>query len=86
MEVKIQDLAKVSTTSAAVEDKLATTASPTQKQESHKGVFVDRGVGSPRLVKSTSAGTFADDVKLGSGNKVFITSLQMELCFFSFLP
>ncbi|KNA11432.1 hypothetical protein SOVF_135300 [Spinacia oleracea] len=69
MEVKIQDLAKVSTTSAAVEDKLATTASPTQKQESHKGVFVDRGVGSPRLVKSTSAGTFADDVKLGSGNK-----------------
>lgn len=35
-----------------------------QKQESHKGLFVDRGVGSPRLVKSASASTFATDLKL----------------------
>lgn len=69
MDVAIEDPAKVSTTSAAVEAKPAATASPSQKQESHKGLFVDRGVGSPRLVKSTSADTFADDMKHGSENK-----------------
>uniref|UniRef100_A0A803M823 CBM20 domain-containing protein n=1 Tax=Chenopodium quinoa TaxID=63459 RepID=A0A803M823_CHEQI len=69
IEVGIQDPAKVWTT-AVVEEKPAMTTSPLQKQESPKGLFVDRGVGSPRLVKSASAGTFADDMKPGSENKV----------------
>ncbi|XP_021746147.1 6-phosphofructo-2-kinase/fructose-2,6-bisphosphatase-like [Chenopodium quinoa] len=68
IEVGIQDPAKVWTT-AVVEEKPAMTTSPLQKQESPKGLFVDRGVGSPRLVKSASAGTFADDMKPGSENK-----------------
>lgn len=43
-----------------VESKSLGTFQSVQKQDSHKGLFVDRGVGSPRLVKSPSATTFTD--------------------------
>ncbi|KAJ0083371.1 hypothetical protein Patl1_31064 [Pistacia atlantica] len=46
------------------ESKSVGTFSPLQKQDSYRGLFVDRGVGSPRLVKSASASTFAMDLKL----------------------
>lgn len=79
LEVVIPDPAKVYT-AGMVEAKPVTTSSPSQQQESHKGLFVDRGVGSPRVVKSASVETFAADVKHGSENKVFATFLQMKLC------
>ncbi|KMT02145.1 hypothetical protein BVRB_9g207270 [Beta vulgaris subsp. vulgaris] len=68
LEVVIPDPAKVYT-AGMVEAKPVTTSSPSQQQESHKGLFVDRGVGSPRVVKSASVETFAADVKHGSENK-----------------
>ncbi|KAL8136657.1 hypothetical protein V2J09_002658 [Rumex salicifolius] len=55
--------------SGLVESKSVGTLSPFQRQESHKGLFVDRGVGSPRLVKSASACSFTNDLKLDSVRK-----------------
>ncbi|CAL9163593.1 unnamed protein product [Musa hybrid cultivar] len=52
-----------------VESKSVGTFSPLPKQDGQKGLFVDRGVGSPRLVKSASAGAFTFDLKLDSETK-----------------
>ncbi|XP_051143149.1 6-phosphofructo-2-kinase/fructose-2,6-bisphosphatase-like isoform X2 [Andrographis paniculata] len=48
---------KLSSRSGLVESKSVGTLSSMQKQEGHRGLFVDRGVGSPRLVKSASEKT-----------------------------
>ncbi|XVE59009.1 hypothetical protein DITRI_Ditri05aG0009800 [Diplodiscus trichospermus] len=69
MEVVIPDPSKVYSVSGMVESKSVGTFSPFQKQDSHRGLFVDRGVGSPRLVKSASASTFSFDLKLDSETK-----------------
>ncbi|TYI34912.1 hypothetical protein ES332_A03G041000v1 [Gossypium tomentosum] len=69
MEVIIPDPSKVYSGSGMVESKSVGTFSPLQKQDSHRGLFVDRGVGSPRLVKSSSSSTFSFDLKLDSKNK-----------------
>ncbi|XP_073157486.1 6-phosphofructo-2-kinase/fructose-2,6-bisphosphatase isoform X4 [Henckelia pumila] len=69
MEVVVPDLAKFPTGSSLVESKSVGTFSPLQKQEGHRGLFVDRGVGSPRLVKSASATTFMVDLKHDSESK-----------------
>ncbi|XVF20329.1 hypothetical protein REPUB_Repub11eG0188900 [Reevesia pubescens] len=69
MEVVIPDPSKVYSGSGMVESKSVGTFSPLQKQDSHKGLFVDRGVGSPRLVKSASAATFSFDLKLDTETK-----------------
>ncbi|KAI3461661.1 hypothetical protein Pfo_018324 [Paulownia fortunei] len=69
MEVNVPDAAKLSSGSGLVESKSVGTFSSMQKQEGHRGLFVDRGVGSPRLVKSASATTFTVDLKLGSESK-----------------
>ncbi|XP_042394676.1 6-phosphofructo-2-kinase/fructose-2,6-bisphosphatase-like isoform X3 [Zingiber officinale] len=45
------------------------TFSPVPKQESQKGLFVDRGVGSPRLIKSAGACIFTFDRKLDCETK-----------------
>lgn len=52
-----------------VESKSVGTFSHLQKQDSHRGLFVDRGVGSPRLVKSASTSTFISDLKLDTESK-----------------
>ncbi|THU67925.1 hypothetical protein C4D60_Mb05t29850 [Musa balbisiana] len=52
-----------------VESKSVGTFSPLPKQDGQKGLLVDRGVGSPRLVKSASAGAFTFDLKLDSETK-----------------
>lgn len=70
MEVIVPDPSKVYSGSGMVESKSVGTFSPLQKQDSHRGLFVDRGVGSPRLVKSASAATFTADLKLDSETKV----------------
>ncbi|KAJ0020163.1 hypothetical protein Pint_32508 [Pistacia integerrima] len=64
MEVVVPDPSKVYSGSGMGESKSVGTFSPLQKQDSYRGLFVDRGVGSPRLVKSASASTFAMDLKL----------------------
>lgn len=70
MEVIVPDPSKVYSSSGMVESKSVGTFSPLQKQDSHRGLLVDRGVGSPRLVKSASANTFQLDLKLDSETKV----------------
>ncbi|XP_038706997.1 6-phosphofructo-2-kinase/fructose-2,6-bisphosphatase-like isoform X1 [Tripterygium wilfordii] len=68
MEVIVPDPSKVYSGSGMVESKSVGTFSPLQKQD-HRGLFVDRGVGSPRLVKSASASTFSTDLKLDTETK-----------------
>lgn len=70
MEVTIPDPTKLLSGAGMVESKSVGTFSPMQKQEGHRGLFVDRGVGSPRLVKSASASTFPVDLKPDSEPKV----------------
>lgn len=53
-----------------VESKSVSTFSQLQKQDGQRGLFVDRGVGSPRLVKSASASAFPNDLKLDTEEKV----------------
>ncbi|XP_048227328.1 6-phosphofructo-2-kinase/fructose-2,6-bisphosphatase [Ricinus communis] len=69
MEVSIPDPSKVYSGSGMVESKSVGTFSPLQKQDGHRGLYVDRGVGSPRLVKSSSSNTFAFDLKLVTETK-----------------
>ncbi|KAM2043907.1 hypothetical protein ACFX1T_008288 [Malus domestica] len=61
MEVDIPDSSKLYSPSGMVESKSVGTFSPFQKQDSHRGLFVDRGAGSPGLVKSSST-TVADQM------------------------
>uniref|UniRef100_A0A2P2MUU6 CBM20 domain-containing protein n=1 Tax=Rhizophora mucronata TaxID=61149 RepID=A0A2P2MUU6_RHIMU len=63
LEVVIPDPSKVHSVSTVVESKSVGTYSPLQKQDGQRGLFVDRGVGSPRLVKSSSSSAFALDIK-----------------------
>jgi 6-phosphofructo-2-kinase / fructose-2,6-biphosphatase 3 len=75
MEVVIPEPNKVDPPSSVVEEKSRETTPPLPERDSHKGLFVDRGVGSPRIVKTSCHSTFTADLKLGSENKVFITIL-----------
>ncbi|KAL9243896.1 hypothetical protein vseg_017733 [Gypsophila vaccaria] len=68
MVVAIPD-PKVYAPSPVTETKSVATVSSSPRQESLKALFVDRGVGSTRLVKSASAGTLATDMKLRSESK-----------------
>ncbi|GMP49056.1 hypothetical protein CsSME_00016178 [Camellia sinensis var. sinensis] len=69
MEVMVPDPFKFYSGSGMVESKSVGTFSSLQKQDSHRGLFVDRGVGSPRLVKSASAMPFTFDLKLDTETK-----------------
>ncbi|XXG39735.1 hypothetical protein AAC387_Pa01g0616 [Persea americana] len=69
MEIVVPDPSRVYSKSGLVESKSVGTFSPLQKQDSHRGLFVDRGVGSPRLVKSASASAFTSDLRLDTEAK-----------------
>ncbi|KAI4382443.1 hypothetical protein MLD38_008407 [Melastoma candidum] len=69
LDIVVPDPARVYSGSGMVESKSVGTFSLLQKQDSHRGLFVDRGVGSPRLVKSASSSTFSVDLKLNAENK-----------------
>ncbi|XP_048324165.2 6-phosphofructo-2-kinase/fructose-2,6-bisphosphatase isoform X1 [Ziziphus jujuba] len=69
MEIVVPDPVKMYSSAGMVESKSVGTFSPLQKQDGHRGLFVDRGVGSPRLVKSSSSSTFAVDLKLDTETK-----------------
>ncbi|KAF7833784.1 6-phosphofructo-2-kinase/fructose-2,6-bisphosphatase isoform X1 [Senna tora] len=68
MEIIVPDPSKVYQGSGMVESKSVGTFSALQKQDSQRGHFVDRGVGSPRLVKSGSS-TFTIDLGLDTDTK-----------------
>ncbi|KAK6145254.1 hypothetical protein DH2020_022074 [Rehmannia glutinosa] len=64
MEVIVPDATKLSSGSGLVESKSVGTFSSMQKQEGHRGLFVDRGVGSPRLVGLPARGKTFTAAKL----------------------
>ncbi|XP_050367571.1 6-phosphofructo-2-kinase/fructose-2,6-bisphosphatase [Argentina anserina] len=63
MEVVIPDSSKMYSSSGMIDSKSVGTFSPFQKQDSQRGLFVDRGVGSPKLVKSSSSNAFSTEVR-----------------------
>ncbi|GKV08392.1 hypothetical protein SLEP1_g20024 [Rubroshorea leprosula] len=69
MEVIVPDPQNVYSGSGMVESKSVGTFSSLQKADTHRGLFVDRGVGSPRLVKSSSSSAFSFDLKLDTETK-----------------
>ncbi|KAJ6345588.1 hypothetical protein OIU78_008277 [Salix suchowensis] len=69
MEVVIPDPSKVYSGSDMVESKSVETFSSLQKQDGHRGLFVDRGVGSPRSVKSPDSSAFSFDLKQDTETK-----------------
>lgn len=66
----VPDPTNVPSCSGMGESKSVGTLVSLQKQDSHRGLFVDRGVGSPRLVKSPSSTTLTFDLKFDSETKV----------------
>ncbi|KAJ6670985.1 FRUCTOSE-26-BISPHOSPHATASE-RELATED [Salix viminalis] len=69
MEVVIPDPSKVYSGSDMIESKSVETFSSLQKQDGHRGLFVDRGVGSPRSVKSPDSSAFSFDLKQDTETK-----------------
>ncbi|KAI9109160.1 hypothetical protein K1719_019783 [Acacia pycnantha] len=69
MEVVIPEPSKVYQGSGMVESKLVGTFSPVPKQEGQRGHLVDRGVGSPRFVKSSTASIFSTELNLDTETK-----------------
>ncbi|CAE5956766.1 unnamed protein product [Arabidopsis arenosa] len=63
MKVIVPDSSDIYSASGEAESKSMGTLSPFQQKDGQKGLFVDRGVGSPRLVKSLSASSFLVDTK-----------------------
>ncbi|KAF3573826.1 hypothetical protein F2Q69_00063710 [Brassica cretica] len=69
MEIIVPDHSDTYSPSGAGESKSAGILSPIQQKDGQRGLFVDRGVGSPRLVKSVSASSFLADLKLDAQTK-----------------
>ncbi|CAG7867464.1 unnamed protein product [Brassica rapa] len=69
MEIIVPDHSDTYSPSGAGESKSAGVLSPIQQKDGQRGLFVDRGVGSPRLVKSVSASSFLADLKLDAQTK-----------------
>lgn len=63
MKVIVPDPSNIYPASGEAESKSVGTLSPFPQKDGQRGLFVDRGVGSPRLVKSVSASSFLDDSK-----------------------
>ena len=70
MKVVNPDPSEVYSGSDMVESKSVGTFSSLQKQDGHRGLFVDRGVGSPRPVKSPNSSAFSFDLKQDTETKV----------------
>ncbi|KAJ8543593.1 hypothetical protein K7X08_006116 [Anisodus acutangulus] len=69
MEVIVPEPTRVPSGSGMVDSKSMVTFPSLQKQDSYRGLLVDRGVGSPRLVKSPSITSFTLDLKPDSDAK-----------------
>lgn len=86
MEVIVPDTVKLSLPGLS-ESKSVGTFSNMQNKDGYRGLFVDRGVGSPRLMKSSSASTFPVDLKLDSESKVcegstLLSQRLLRMCIF----
>ena len=79
MEFSIPDPSKLYQSPGMVQSKSAGTISSLQKEDGQRGLLVDRGVGSPRLVKSFSSSTFTTDISLDTDTKVCIKDFH-SLC------
>ncbi|KAF8725979.1 hypothetical protein HU200_020556 [Digitaria exilis] len=66
IEACATDSARKIQTSGLIESKSVGTFTPLQKPDGQKGLFVDRGVGSPKLPKSSSACSLASGLSFGS--------------------
>ncbi|KAJ4895399.1 hypothetical protein Rs2_22193 [Raphanus sativus] len=69
MEVTIPDHSDSYSASGVGESKSVGILSPIHQKDGQRGLFVDRGVGSPRLVKSVSASSFLAGLKLDAQTK-----------------
>ncbi|KAG6629056.1 6-phosphofructo-2-kinase/fructose-2,6-bisphosphatase-like [Carya illinoinensis] len=67
MEVIVPDSSSIYSSSGMVESKSVGTFSPFQKQDGHRGLLVDRGVGSPRRDKCAS--NFTIDPRMDTETK-----------------
>ena len=74
MEIIVPDHSDTYSPSGVGESKSAGILSPIQQKDGQRGLFVDRGVGSPRLVKSVSASSFLADLKLDAQTKVLASA------------
>lgn len=70
MNIIVPDSSDSYSASGVGESKSVGILSPFQLRDGQRGLFVDRGVGSPRLVKSVSASSFLADLKLDAQIKV----------------
>lgn len=77
IEVTVPEPSRAFPISGMVESKSVGTFSTFQKQDGQRGLFVDRGVGSPRLVKSASASAFVSDLKLDAEAKVCVAFVNL---------
>ncbi|RLN30511.1 6-phosphofructo-2-kinase/fructose-2,6-bisphosphatase [Panicum miliaceum] len=66
IETWATDSSKKIQTSGLIESKSVGTFTPLQKPDGQKSMFIDRGVGSPKLPKSTSACSLASGLGFGS--------------------
>ncbi|XP_062230852.1 6-phosphofructo-2-kinase/fructose-2,6-bisphosphatase-like isoform X2 [Phragmites australis] len=66
IEALVEDSYKKIQSSGLIESKSIGTFTPLQKQDRQNGLFVDRGVGSPKLPKSASACSLASGLSFGS--------------------
>ncbi|XP_060175800.1 6-phosphofructo-2-kinase/fructose-2,6-bisphosphatase isoform X2 [Lycium barbarum] len=69
IKMEVPDPTRVPSGSGMVESKSVGTVSSLQKQDSYRGLLVDRGVGSPRLVKSPCTTSLTLDLKPDSDAK-----------------
>lgn len=75
MEVNAPDPAKVYQSPGMVKSQSAGTILPLQKEGDMRGLLVDRGVGVPRLVKSSSSNAFTN-LNLVTDTKVCINDFH----------
>lgn len=81
MEATFSDYPIVAAASGMVECKSVEVVSPLRKQDGQRGFLVDRGVGSPRHARSSSATIITSgDLNLDSEVKVGVCLLKTEFC------
>lgn len=66
--------------SGIVESKSVDTLTTLQKQDGQKGLFVDRGVGSTKFGKSSSACSLASGLNFGTGKVSTVPVLNQLSC------
>lgn len=76
MEIRVSDPSKVYQSPGMVKSKSVDTISPLQKEDGQRGHLVNRGVGSAKLVKSSSSNSFISGRNLDIDSKVCINDFH----------